>query len=95
MVDPLASPGDPMFYMHHGFLDRLWAKWQNADHKRLNEVNGNNHVNLTYPWALGHTVVFEGLNFTFSPKVVPPLNDTNAAWVLGEIFNAQRPADVP
>ncbi|KAI9598682.1 hypothetical protein BDF19DRAFT_431116 [Syncephalis fuscata] len=24
------SPNDPLFYMHHGFLDKLWADWQNT-----------------------------------------------------------------
>ncbi len=27
MVD-VASPGDPVFYLHHGFVDLLWAQWQ-------------------------------------------------------------------
>lgn len=25
------SPGDPLFYMHHGFIDRNYWVWQNAD----------------------------------------------------------------
>lgn len=31
--DPLASPGDPAFYLHHAQLDRLWAIWQAQDPK--------------------------------------------------------------
>lgn len=23
-----ASPGDPVFYLHHGFIDVIWAQWQ-------------------------------------------------------------------
>jgi hypothetical protein len=23
-----ASPGDPVFYLHHGWIDMLWAQWQ-------------------------------------------------------------------
>jgi hypothetical protein len=23
-----ASPGDPVFYLHHGWIDMLWARWQ-------------------------------------------------------------------
>jgi tyrosinase len=25
-----ASPGDPVFFLHHGWIDLLWAKWQLA-----------------------------------------------------------------
>ncbi|MEV8049470.1 tyrosinase MelC2 [Streptomyces bacillaris] len=28
-----ASPNDPVFWMHHAFIDRLWAQWQ-ARHPR-------------------------------------------------------------
>ena len=45
--DPGASPGDPMFYFHHGSLDRLWWLWQMQDpENRVNavpSVSGHNH----------------------------------------------------
>jgi len=31
MVDPWSSPSDPLFYLHHANLDRVWARWQAAD----------------------------------------------------------------
>ncbi|KAK3319573.1 hypothetical protein B0T19DRAFT_445378 [Cercophora scortea] len=38
-ADPATSPGDPVFYFHHGALDRLWWIWQMQDPaKRLNAV---------------------------------------------------------
>jgi len=37
--DPATSPGDPVFYFHHGMLDRIWWIWQMQDpEKRLNLV---------------------------------------------------------
>ncbi len=37
--DPNTSPGDPVFYFHHGSLDRLWWVWQMQDpENRLNAV---------------------------------------------------------
>ncbi|KAK5656979.1 hypothetical protein OQA88_3502 [Cercophora sp. LCS_1] len=47
--DPMTSPGDPVFYFHHGALDRLWWIWQMQDiDNRLNAVPmvgnvGHNH----------------------------------------------------
>lgn len=31
MRDPLTSPGDPVFYLHHSWVDKLWWDWQEAD----------------------------------------------------------------
>lgn len=28
IMSGMASPGDPVFYLHHGFIDVLWAQWQ-------------------------------------------------------------------
>ena len=30
MTVPLASPNDPIFFLHHANVDRLWAEWQKA-----------------------------------------------------------------
>ncbi|HYZ93690.1 MAG TPA: tyrosinase family protein [Actinomycetota bacterium] len=30
MTVPLASPNDPVFFLHHANIDRLWAEWQDA-----------------------------------------------------------------
>jgi tyrosinase len=41
MADPLTSTNDPLFFLHHSGLDRLWAIWQERDRKtRLWDVNG-------------------------------------------------------
>ena len=31
------SPGDPIFFMHHGFVDWQWKRWQNDDGDRRTE----------------------------------------------------------
>ncbi|KAG5818319.1 hypothetical protein H9Q74_003020 [Fusarium xylarioides] len=41
MEDIDASPGDPLFYIHHGFIDRLWWKWQSENlDGRLYQLGG-------------------------------------------------------
>lgn len=48
--DIYVSPGDPLFYLHHAFIDRLWWKWQNLDiEARLYEIGGY----TTYPASDG------------------------------------------
>ncbi|KAK4197896.1 putative tyrosinase [Triangularia verruculosa] len=45
MGNPVSSPGDPTFYLHHAWLDRLWAQWQDLDPVvRLKEMGGNNKM---------------------------------------------------
>jgi tyrosinase len=47
--DVAASPSDPIFYMHHAFVDRAYAAWQAANPTRLTTINGQdaNRVALT------------------------------------------------
>ncbi|OGM46102.1 hypothetical protein ABOM_005685 [Aspergillus bombycis] len=41
MGDFFASPQDPAFMLHHAFIDRLWAQWQDQDPvNRRNALNG-------------------------------------------------------
>ncbi|GAB1316309.1 hypothetical protein MFIFM68171_06519 [Madurella fahalii] len=41
MVDPIASPGDPIFYLHHTWLDKIFWEWQALDlPARLTDIGG-------------------------------------------------------
>lgn len=43
MADAFVSPADPIFYMHHAFIDKMWSDWQNLDRQsRLYDVSGPN-----------------------------------------------------
>ncbi|KAM0815610.1 putative Tyrosinase copper-binding domain-containing protein [Seiridium cardinale] len=43
MADPTFSPGDPIFFLHHSYLDKLWWEWQKLDYPaRLYEMSGLN-----------------------------------------------------
>lgn len=38
--DVYASAGDPVFYLHHAMVDRLWTVWQAQEPGRVKEVGG-------------------------------------------------------
>jgi hypothetical protein len=40
MGDPHISPCDPIFYLHHANLDRIWAGWQ----KKLEEQGNTSNI---------------------------------------------------
>lgn len=41
LSDPFASPSDPLFYLHHANIDRVWWSWQKKDlNKRLKDISG-------------------------------------------------------
>ncbi|KAK4185806.1 hypothetical protein QBC35DRAFT_533872 [Podospora australis] len=94
MMNPVSSPGDPLFYLHHAFLDKIWADWQAQEGKReqrLKEIGGNNRP-----------VAF---NFTDGPRFPPPTGgEFPGGGVMPPMFGGPgfgepgdlvRPADVP
>ena len=43
MQNGVSSPGDPLFYLHHTWLDKIWADWQAKDKvKRVKDISGTN-----------------------------------------------------
>lgn len=44
MQDVFASPADPVFWLHHAFIDRNFRIWQNRDSSRVNNIDGTDAV---------------------------------------------------
>lgn len=41
MADFYASPADPIFFLHHAQVDRMWSIWENIDpYRRLTAIHG-------------------------------------------------------
>ncbi|KAG8730753.1 hypothetical protein FRC11_005883 [Ceratobasidium sp. 423] len=41
------SPNDPLFFIHHSQVDRLWTLWQGRNETRLQDYAGNTIQNMT------------------------------------------------
>ncbi|KAK3201173.1 hypothetical protein GRF29_213g1271195 [Pseudopithomyces chartarum] len=59
MRDVYASPGDPVFWLHHGMVDRHFRIWQNADSARLSYIDGTAAGGT--PLTLDTSIVLNGL----------------------------------
>ncbi|CAM1501037.1 Fc.00g101990.m01.CDS01 [Cosmosporella sp. VM-42] len=45
-----SSPGDPIFFMHHANMDRLWNKWQHLDWPARRSDIGGPDTQFAYPY---------------------------------------------
>lgn len=81
---PRSAPRDPLFFLLHGNVDRMWAKWQ-WFHKRSSDVDPNAYVQgngLRIGHNLGDTMwPWNGPNPPPRPSGNPP-GDTLAASAL-------------
>ena len=58
---PLILYTDPLFYVHHAQLDRLWWRWQQENPRvRLNEYEGKHMFNSTGNATIGDILLFGG-----------------------------------
>jgi tyrosinase len=49
MTDIMYSPADPVFWLHHAFIDHEWAKWQQTNPGQMPQLAGADRV--LDPWA--------------------------------------------
>lgn len=49
MSDFYSSPGDPIFYLHHTQIDRLWTQWQQLDPKTRQYALSGTGTLANYP----------------------------------------------
>lgn len=87
MLDAVGSPGDPLFFLHHTYLDRIWWQWQEKNSSRLTQMTGRNipletfldQNNLDYPGT-------EFTDYFGDNGNVTTLNHT--LWMVGLVPNA-------
>ncbi|KAI1086110.1 Di-copper centre-containing protein [Rostrohypoxylon terebratum] len=62
MAEVQASPGDPIFFMHHLFVDHSFRIWQNGDASRTQSINGCADANNPCtPMSMDYVLTSNGL----------------------------------
>ncbi|KJA26867.1 hypothetical protein HYPSUDRAFT_132147 [Hypholoma sublateritium FD-334 SS-4] len=82
IADVYSSPNDPLFYLHHANLDRIWAEWQSANASRLTDISGP-VTQFGYPFGNATNTQNVTLVFPLSLGVIAP-NVT-----VGDVMNTQ------
>lgn len=75
MLNPISSPGDPIFYLHHTWLDKVWWDWQSQNlTSRLTDIGGPNiQGSGGFPEAPGNgTTSCGGFQCTTIPEATLP-----------------------
>jgi tyrosinase len=65
MSDIMYSPCDPIFWLHHAFIDRVWTQWQVPNPGQAPPLSGADRV--MDPWAetLDDAVDAAGLGYAY------------------------------
>lgn len=61
MVNKYSSPGDPLFYLHHGGIDWLWSQWQRADWPARNSSIGGPNTQYAYPYNFFGDIPYQNI----------------------------------
>ncbi|KAI0226408.1 hypothetical protein L0F63_002380, partial [Massospora cicadina] len=66
-MSTMASCNDPLFYLHHGFVDKLWLDWQSKDASRIMDFGGTRKdgksVSSNDPLQPFNISVYQALDF--------------------------------
>lgn len=101
-----ASPQDPIFMMHHGNIDRIWAEWialgrsNSADPLWLDMPFTDNFIDPsgnTYTDVVNQLLEVEPLGYTYGlvePKEPPVYYDPGRGLYLAALYGAPRALEI-
>lgn len=81
---PMTSPNDPLFFLHHCFVDKLWADWQ-AEHPGSNYLPdgseadappGHRPGDAMFPWSTTPADVLDHRALGYMYDTDPPIVDS-------------------
>lgn len=88
MADPGTAALDPIFYLHHCNIDRMWAIWNASGNSNPSDqawLNGPTPRSFVMPWP-------NAKPWTYSPKEVANLSDLNYGYAeLGAVAADMHP----
>lgn len=69
------SPRNPVFFLHHGYIDQLWDRWQKKSANHLTSYNCPScNINAALPHTVGGTPYTVGENFDLAATRVRYVN---------------------
>ncbi|WQF87006.1 Putative tyrosinase copper-binding domain, di-copper centre-containing domain superfamily [Colletotrichum destructivum] len=75
-MGPTTAPNEPLFFLHHANVDRVWAKWQGRNDTRLNDYTGFQDTGRTIPASITDTMPV--LELSDTPPTVKDYMNTQA-----------------
>jgi tyrosinase len=69
MSDPLSSPRDPVFWLHHAEVDRLWHIWQTTHPDAAPPLTGADSVMDPWPETYGDLVAIQDLGYAYESAI--------------------------
>ncbi|KAH8895481.1 Di-copper centre-containing protein [Thozetella sp. PMI_491] len=73
MTNTYSSPGDPVFFLHHSNIDRLWASWQLNDWNTRKTDIGGPDTEWAYPFNYFGDIPYENVTLS-TPLSYSPLS---------------------
>ncbi|KAI1840816.1 hypothetical protein JX266_012964 [Neoarthrinium moseri] len=66
-----SSPGDPLFYLHHANMDRLWYTWQKLDWPARRSDIGGPDTQFAYPFAFFGDIPYSNVTLDYTMDFGP------------------------
>jgi len=85
------SPNDPLFYLHHTFIDLLWSEWQARNPTKANTYNGGSarSTDNMVPFSVQVQSTFKTADLCYNyNRFGAKLPSTNNRRALGDLFSS-------
>ncbi|KAH8671376.1 hypothetical protein BX600DRAFT_496092 [Xylariales sp. PMI_506] len=77
-----SSPGDPLFYLHHANMDRLWNTWQKADWPARKYDIAGPDTQFAYPFDFFGEIPYENVTLSYVMDFGPLMQSRNISEVM-------------